>query len=242
MVKVLPDSISLRRRDFLEGSAGLMVAAILSACGSSSSTPSRTADTGAQATGAALVQTANATATALNNAGAKPGLGSRILTPVESSTSAAPTQQASKVGPQGYVYSGSLPEIATGMNTTHILTGVWFIQWTENNGMLTGQSQCTYMERDKPQLGTAAANYPLQGTRDGPNLSFVEKFQFGSSAYSAIVERNALTVTTSRVTGEYARYTLVPGTAGDYSAASQTLKQQADQQISQLQATQRAKP
>jgi hypothetical protein len=124
----------LTRRVFLLGAAASVTTAILAACGGSA--PSSGSNVDAQGTATAIIANANATAAGITG-------GATATAKRQSGTATNTTSSRSSATPSALANNGPMGWLGQGKVLDRGYPGVWFFQWTEANGNITGLAQST---------------------------------------------------------------------------------------------------
>jgi hypothetical protein len=206
---------SVRRRTLLRSSVGVLVTAILAACGSNdrpgAGTSPGSADTNATATGLSAAVPATRAATS----------------GVPSTQPPATVAPISGGGQRGYLYQGPFSDGGTGVS---------FIQWTEVNGQLSGRVTKAILQGDAVQTDTTAFTGLHSGTSVTLNYA-------GLLSESGILDRNTLTMRVQdRSTGRLTPLVFLAATEQDYNDGVDSLRRQRDAKFAAVTATARAKP
>lgn len=218
----------VRHRMLLTRTLWFACAMLLSACGQSGPAVD------AQATADTIIGNANATATAITTSAQKPSTPSVTSAVAISAPTFSPatltavsaarvnptstTFQISGGGPQGYILTGDLPDDDF---------GIWFIQWTDIGGKLSGQLT-TYTVKVSntapPQYNTGGNGFT--GTRNGSTVTLTFA-RFGTQTITGTISGNKLTllIPNSR-TGQFTPFVLQQANTQDYNNAVTSLQQQ----------------
>jgi hypothetical protein len=115
-------------------------------------------------------------------------------------------------GPQGYLASGK--------------NGVMFIQFTEQDGRLSGQLQAVGIEGRAVQQQTEARNASFTGIHDGSSLSLRFAGFFTERTVTGTLTGDTLSLVLPQSNGTLATVVFKRGTVGEYNAEVERLKRQ----------------
>ena len=101
--------------------------------------------------------------------------------------------------------------------------GVWFIQWTDVQGTLTGQFQRVYVTSDNP-LAVQSDNTQFSGVRNGSDLSLKLGGFFAYATWTGTVRGPTLSLAIPDRNGLLATVVLRAGTAEDYNKAASAFR------------------
>ncbi len=107
--------------------------------------------------------------------------------------------------------------------------GVWFLQWTESNGQLTGQFQRVFVTTDDP-LVVKSENIPIVGVLSGSDLSLNLGGAYSSVTWTGILRGSTINLTVPSVGGLLTTVVLRASTAEDYNRAALAFRQRIAQQ------------
>ena len=101
--------------------------------------------------------------------------------------------------------------------------GVWFIQWTDVQGSLSGQFQRVYVTSDNP-LVVQSENTQFSGVRNGSDLSLKMGGFFPYATWTGTVRGATLSLTIPDRSGLLATVVLRAGTVEDYNKAASSFR------------------
>lgn len=94
--------------------------------------------------------------------------------------------------------------------------GVWFLQWTESKGTLSGQLQSVFVQ---PDLTMHNNNQTLTGVHNGTDVTITLGGIFGSTAYTGSLRGSTLTLNIPMRNGTMQAVVFQSGTVADYNRA-----------------------
>jgi hypothetical protein len=100
---------------------------------------------------------------------------------------------------------------------------VWFIQWTEARGSLSGQFQRVYVAGDKP-LETQNENTQFTGIRNGSDVSLKMGDLFSYATWTGTLKGSTLSLVIPDKNGFLSTVVLRAGTVEDYNRAALALR------------------
>ncbi len=105
---------------------------------------------------------------------------------------------------------------------------VWFLQWTESGGSLTGQFQEVYVTSDNP-LKVQSKNAPVTGIRNGSDVTLKVGGPFFGETWTGTLRGNTLTLTVPQGNGLLATVALRNGTVEDYNRVASAFRLRIEQ-------------